>query len=113
MKRFGIVDIKTGVMQTWYESEEVDRQRFGGPWSYPDCCRHIEIREDAYDLPADQVEVRNIQVQVGTQMVQNGEVEARDAEGDVILDSNGDPLMVPDYEKVPVYAQEDRIIPKT
>ena len=113
MKKWAIVNCKTMIVEYVYDSETPTPHLFGAGWGDTTQCEHIEVREDAENLPVQQMEPQDVQVQVGVQHVAlQSMTEARDENGDPILDANGDPLMVQDYEPQPVFETRKMAVPK-
>ena len=78
MKTFAIVN--GSVIETTYQSNEVDFKRFGGPWGRPEEREHLEVPENLKDTNITDLEARFKDVMVGCQ-------------GTPKFDGNGKPVM--------------------
>ena len=113
MKTWGIVDCHTGKIVSRYVSDEADQKRFGGPWGDPKQCEHI-LYDDSIDSDSvafSELSVTEVQVEVGTQMVPDGDPrQALDDQGEPMVDQQGEPIMVQDHVEQPIMETQKRIV---
>lgn len=114
MKKWAIWNKKENKVVHIYDGED-NPSLFGGPWGDASVCCHHEISENLWQYNKDQIELRHVSVHVSTVKVPKLDgndvqmsVEARDNNGDVITDANGNPKILSLYKDQKIY--EDRLM---
>lgn len=110
--RIGICDCETHKIVHIYEADAPTPEKFGGPWKEEAKCAHVLVSEDVpLDAPLESLSMADVQIQVGTKMVPDGEPrQAKDDEGEPMVDENDEPIMVQDHKSVPVMETQKRIV---
>lgn len=113
MKKFAIVCCKSKNVIYVYTAEKANQKSYGGPWGRSEKFIHVEMTDDAKNLSPSQLKPGIIDIQVGTKRQSIGFVEVKGMSGDTILDTDGKPVLVEDFEEVPIIESVQRVIPKT
>ena len=115
MKKWAIWHKEDNKIVHMYDSEEPIQ--FGGPWGNQICCHH-EVDQNLWQYNASQLELREVNVQIGTQRVPklaDGVAETKiayDEADQPILDDEGNTVILPVFKTVSVYKKETKIVKK-
>lgn len=86
-----------------YEAEENQQSKYGGPWGNSQQFQHIRVPEELEAENPQNLVPHWCDLPAGTKKVPVEKI-AYDSEGDPVLDEDGDPIIVIDYEDQEVMA---------